>query len=61
MPPVPVPTCVNWVESLFFEPQFPGLENGTELQHLPHRVAQTISLDNVHRVTSMGQAQGIAQ
>lgn len=61
VPPGPVPTCVNWVEeSLFSEPQFLGLENGTEL-HLPHRIAQTISLDNVCRVTSTGQAHSIAQ
>lgn len=61
MPAVPVLTCVNWVESLFSGPQFLGLGNGAELQYLPLRVAQTISLDKVHRVTSLGQAHSITQ
>lgn len=61
MPAMPVPTCLSWVESLFSKPQFLGLENGAEFQYLSHRVAQTISLDNIHRVTSRGPAHGIAQ
>ena len=43
LPAVPAATCVNWVESLFSDPQFLGLGNGAELQVLLPRVAQTIS------------------
>lgn len=40
---------VDWVESLFSDPQFLGLENGAELQVLLPRVAQTVSSDNKQR------------